>query len=185
MNYNYVNKIKALGARKLDAVRTYDVVSNNDLYVDNAYLSRDNEKESILFEFKGKTYCVEVDIFNPKNELKRVPNTFTYYPRYFDSYIALDIGTYSIMVVLMDKNSNIVVIEGCFGNGVEMQLEDGRKVLYVRFITDDGSLNAYYLDGKVYCADRLNGRKYRTNSHGIISIGKEIEIPSFIRVKEI
>lgn len=185
MNYNYVNKIKALGARKLDAVRTYDVAPNNDLYVDNAYLSRDNEKESILFEFKGKTYCVEIDIFNPKNELKRVPKKFTYYPRYLGKYIAIDIGTYSIMVLLIDKNSNIVAIEGCFGNGVEMQLEDRRNVLYVRFITDDGSLNAYYLDGKLYYEDEVAWIKYKTNSGGIISIGKEIKQPSFIKLKEV
>lgn len=185
MNYSYINKIKALGARKLDAIRTYDVVENNDLYVDNAYLSRDNEKESILFEFKGKTYCIEVDIFNKNNELKRLPKTFVYYPRYIGNYIALDIGTYSIMVVLIDKDSNIVAIDGGFGSGVEIQLEDGRSMLYARFITDDGKLNVYYLDGKAYYADGKNGRKYRTTSHGIISIGKEIKKPSFIRVREV
>ncbi len=185
MNYNYINKIKALGARKIDAIRTYDVAENNDLYVDNAYLSRDNEKESMLFEFKGKTYCIEVDILNTNNVLRKVPKTFVYYPRYIGDYIALDLVTYSLIVVLIDKNANMVVIDGGFGNGVVKQLEDGRSVLCARFITDNGKMNAYYLDGKAYYEDEKDGRKYRTTSNGIISIGKEIEKPSFIRIKEV
>lgn len=185
VNYSYINKIKALGARKLDAIMTYDVAVNNDLYIDNAYLSRDNEREVILFEFKGKNYCIEVDIFNSKNEFKRVPKTFVYYPRYIGDYIAIDIATYSMMVVLIDKNANMVVIDGGFGNGVVKQLEDGRSVLCARFITDNGKMSACYLDGKAYYVEVKDGRKYKTILNGILSIGKEIEKPSFIRVKEI
>ena len=90
-----------------------------------------------------------------------------------------------MMVVLIDKNANMVVIDVGFGNGVVEELEDGRSVLYARFITDDGKLSACYLDGKAYYADGKDGRKYRTTSNGIIGIGKEIEKPSFIRIKEV
>ena len=33
VNYNYINKIKALGARKLDAIRSYDVAKKIMTYI--------------------------------------------------------------------------------------------------------------------------------------------------------